>query len=70
MDSQGHIPHMFPDDPLADLEELNSADGWLRATSPSGVAAYEGVQMWQGTAGGATWDPEPSQEQRDAKSDG
>ena len=51
MDERGVVPHMFPDDPLADMEELNTADGWLRATAPAGVAAYEGVQMWQGTAG-------------------
>ena len=56
---------MFPDDELADLDELNAADGWMRATAPSGVAAYEGVQMWRGTPGPANWDPEPSQEELD-----
>lgn len=65
MDRQGNVPHMFPDDHLADLDELDTADGWLRATSPSGVAAYEGLKMWQGTPGPADWDPEPSQEERD-----
>ena len=68
MGADGSVPHMFPDDPLADPEELLTADGWVRATAPSGKAAYEGVQMWQGTPGPAAWDPEPSQEERDARS--
>ena len=68
MDKKGTVPHMFPDDELADLDELNSADGWLRATAPAGVAAYEGIQMWQPTPGPAPWPPEPSQEERDRRS--
>ncbi len=67
MDRRGNVPHMFPDDELADLDELDTADGWLRATAPAGVAAYEGVQMWQGTPGPADWSPEPSQEERDRR---
>ena len=51
MDRRGNVPHMFPDDELADLDELDTADGWLRATAPAGVAAYEGVKMWQGHPG-------------------
>jgi NADH-quinone oxidoreductase subunit I len=65
METTGHVPHMFPDDPLADLVELDTADGWVRATAPSGVAAYEGLKMWRGTPGPAEWEPEPSQEERD-----
>jgi hypothetical protein len=68
MDRSGNVPHMFPDDELADIEELDTADGWLRATAPSGVAAYEGVTMWRGTPGPADWSPEPSQEERDRSS--
>jgi NADH-quinone oxidoreductase subunit I len=68
MDRQGSVPHMFPDDELADLDELDTADGWVRATAPSGVAAYEGVRMWQGTPGPGDWAPEPSQEERDRMS--
>jgi len=68
MRPDGSVPHMFPDDELADVRELLTADGWLRATAPSGMAAYEGVQMWQGTPGPASWDPEPSQEERDRRS--
>lgn len=66
MNADGSVPHMFPDDPFADHSELNVADGWVRATAPSGSADYEGVKMWQGTAGKAEWDPEPAQDERDA----
>ncbi|MGA7269835.1 MAG: NADH-quinone oxidoreductase subunit NuoI [Acidimicrobiia bacterium] len=65
MHEDGTVPHMFPDDHLADLSELNTADGWVRATAPSGSAAYEGIQMWQGTPGPASWDPEPDQDEAD-----
>jgi NADH-quinone oxidoreductase subunit I len=68
MERDGTVPHMFPDDELADLAELDAADGWMRATAPSGVAAYEGTMMWQGTPGPADWAPEPSQEERDRRS--
>ncbi len=66
MNRDGSVPHMFPDDRLANQDELLVADGWVRATAPSGNAAYEGVKMWQGTPGPADWAPEPSQEERDA----
>ena len=69
MDPGGNVPHMFPDDPLADMDELDAADGWVRATAPSGVAAYEGLKMWRGTAGPASWDPEPDQDERDRRSE-
>lgn len=65
MRPDGSVPHMFPDDPLARHAELDTADGWLRATAPNGVAAYEGVAAWQGTPGPASWDPEPTQEETD-----
>jgi len=68
MDEQGNVPHMYPDDPLADQKELDTAGGWVRATAPSGVAAYQGVQMWHGTPGPADWGAEPTQDVRDAKS--
>ena len=66
MDTDGSVPHMFPDDRLADMGELDTADGWMRATAPSGNADYEGVRMWQGTPGPADWDPEPPQAERDS----
>jgi NADH-quinone oxidoreductase subunit I len=69
MDTEGQVPHMFDDDPLIDRNELLTADGWVRATAPSGSAAYEGVQMWQATPGPASWDPEPSQDEIDARSE-
>ena len=67
MDREGVVPHMFPDDPIADQSELLTADGWMRATAPAGRSAYEGVQMWQETAGPASWEPEPTQEEIDAR---
>ena len=70
MTADGNVPHMFPSDPLADLDELLTADGWVRATAPAGDPAYQGVKMWQGTAGPAAWDPEPSQDEIDAPSEG
>jgi NADH-quinone oxidoreductase subunit I len=66
MGPDGKVPHMFPDDHLADMGELDHADGWLRATAPAGVAAYEGVQMWRETPGDGDWSPEPEQSERDA----
>ncbi len=66
MREDGSVPHMFPDDRLADQHELLTADGWVRATAPSGNAAYEGVKMWQGTPGPGDWSPEPDQETRDS----
>ncbi len=66
MAEDGSVPHIYQEDPYADLSELDAADGWLRATSPSGVAAYEGERMWQSTPGPASWEPEPDQETRDS----
>ncbi len=69
MDERGRVPHVFPNDPLADLSELDAADGWLKATAPAGVAAYEGFVMWRETPGPGDWSPEPSQEERDRRSE-
>lgn len=69
MDREGRVPHMFPADELVDHNELLTADGWVRATAPGGIAGYEGVQMWQGTPGPASWDPEPSQDEIDARTE-
>jgi NADH-quinone oxidoreductase subunit I len=49
---------------LIDLDELRSAGGWMRATSPSGRAAYEGVVSWSPTAGEESREPEESRESR------
>ena len=69
MGRDGSVPHMFPEDDLSNQRELLTADGWLRATAPSGRAAYEGVRMWQGTPGPASWDPEPTQDEIDARAE-
>ena len=44
-------PH-HPDPPnrLIDLEELKLGSGWMRATSPSGRADFEGVVAWTPSA--------------------
>lgn len=68
MGEDGSVPHMFPDDQLADMSELDAADGWMKATAPSGNAAYEGVLMWQPTPGRGDWAPEPPQEVIDSRS--
>ncbi len=41
-------PH--EDSPLTNLEELRKGDGWMRATSPSGRAEYEGIVQWTPSA--------------------
>ena len=51
MDSEGNVPHPQPAGPLADLDELRRPDGWMRATAPSGRAAYEGLVAWTPIAG-------------------
>ena len=51
MDREGNIPHPQPASNLIDLAELRVLDGWTRATSPSGKAAYSGVVAWTPTAG-------------------
>ena len=51
VEPDGTPNHMFPNDELADLEELKAADGWMRATSPQGRAAFEGVPGWTPSAG-------------------
>ncbi len=49
--TDGSVPHMFPDDELADMGELHQADGWMRATAPQGRAAFEGIEGWTPSAG-------------------
>lgn len=57
----GTPAHMFPNDPLANLQELVNADGWMRATSPQGRAAYTGIDAWTPSAGVGLRPPEPPQ---------
>jgi NADH-quinone oxidoreductase subunit I len=49
--ADGTPNHPQPEGPLINLEELKIADGWMRATSPSGRAAYEGIPGWTPSAG-------------------
>ncbi|NND85473.1 MAG: NADH-quinone oxidoreductase subunit NuoI [Acidimicrobiia bacterium] len=51
VEPDGTPNHMFPDDELANLDELRAADGWMRATAPQGRAAFEGVPGWTPSAG-------------------
>ena len=61
MDEEGDVPHPQPPSKLIDLDELKIADGWMRATSPGGRAAYEGVGGWTPTAGVGLRPPEHGQ---------
>ena len=51
VEPDGTPNHPQPPGPLLDLDELKLADGWMRATSSSGRAAYEGVVAWTPSAG-------------------
>jgi len=51
VEPDGTPNHPQPEGPLLDLDELRIGDGWLRATAPSGRAAYEGVVAWSPSAG-------------------
>jgi len=53
--------HPQPEGPLIDLNELTIADGWMRATAPSGRAAYEGIVGWTASAGAGLRPPEQGQ---------
>ncbi|HSF87448.1 MAG TPA: NADH-quinone oxidoreductase subunit NuoI [Acidimicrobiia bacterium] len=53
--------HPQPAGPLIDLAELKIADGWMRATAPSGRAAYEGIPSWTPSAGVGLRPPEMGQ---------
>jgi NADH-quinone oxidoreductase subunit I len=61
MRPDGTVPHPQPGGPLVDLDQLGRADGWLRATAPSGRAAHQGVVAWTPTAGAGVRPPEPAQ---------
>jgi len=61
MESDGSVPHPQPDSILIDKGELLQADGWMRATAPSGRAAYEGIPAWTPTLGAGLRPPEKGQ---------
>ncbi len=60
---EGIPNHMFTpeQDPMVNLDELKDADGWMRATAPSGRAAYEGIPGWSASAGIGLRPPERGQ---------
>lgn len=61
VEPDGTPNHSQPAGPLIDLNELKLSDGWMRATSPSGRAAYEGIPHWPGSAGAGVRPPEQGQ---------
>ncbi|GMQ93772.1 MAG: hypothetical protein BMS9Abin12_1252 [Acidimicrobiia bacterium] len=50
VEPDGTPNHPQPDSKLIDLNELRIGDGWMRATSPSGRADYEGIVQWTPSA--------------------
>jgi NADH-quinone oxidoreductase subunit I len=58
-------PKQLPWEDWREGEDVNTS-GWMRATSPSGVAAAEGVIGWSGELGYGVRKPEPPQSERDA----
>lgn len=50
VERDGTPNHRQPESPLIDINELRIGDGWMRATSPSGRASYEGVIQWKPSA--------------------
>jgi NADH-quinone oxidoreductase subunit I len=46
---------------------LDVPDGWMRATSPNGAAAFDGVVAWSGEAGRGVAPPELDQERKDMR---
>jgi NADH-quinone oxidoreductase subunit I len=61
VEMDGTPRHPQPAGPLIDIGELKLGDGWMRATSPSGRAAYEGVVAWTASATGGLRPPERGQ---------
>jgi NADH-quinone oxidoreductase subunit I len=67
VDDDGRPQQMPWEDWREGEDELTSA--WVRATSPSGVAAYEGQVQWSAELGYGVRSPEPSQGEADARDD-
>jgi NADH-quinone oxidoreductase subunit I len=61
VEPDGTPNHPQPANPLIDLEDLRLGSGWLRATSPSGRAAYEGIIAWTPSATAGMLPPEQGQ---------
>ena len=46
---------------LTNIEELNTSDGWMRATSPNGNPNFQNVVNWSGSLGVGKKPPEEGQ---------
>ena len=57
-------PQQLPWEDWRDGEDLNTS-GWMRATSPSGDAEFEGIPGWSGELGYGVRPAEPAQIERD-----
>jgi NADH-quinone oxidoreductase subunit I len=57
-------PQQLPWEDWREGEDLLTS-GWMRATSPSGSATFEGVESWSGELGYGVRSPEPPQSERD-----
>ena len=68
VDDDGRPQHL----PWEDWREGDDdhTSGWVRATSPSGAAAFEGVAAWSGELGYGVRSPEPDQAGVDATAAG
>ncbi|MGH9135547.1 MAG: NADH-quinone oxidoreductase subunit NuoI [Acidimicrobiales bacterium] len=61
VDDKG-LPQQLPWEDWSDLDEVaEDSSAWVRATSPSGRADYEGVVAWSGELGFGVKDPEEGQ---------
>ncbi|MEI8160686.1 MAG: NADH-quinone oxidoreductase subunit I [Actinomycetes bacterium] len=60
------LPQHLPWEDWRPGEDMNTS-GWMRATSPSGNAEFEGVVAWSGELGYGVRAPEPTQSERDAE---
>ena len=50
VEPDGTPNHPLPTTPLNNIQEMKLGDGWMRATSPSGRAAFEGIEAWTPSA--------------------
>jgi NADH-quinone oxidoreductase subunit I len=46
---------------LTNIEDLQTSDGWMRATSPNGNPNFENIVNWSGSLGVGKKDPEKGQ---------
>jgi NADH-quinone oxidoreductase subunit I len=59
------MPQKLPWEDWREGDDLLTS-GWMRATSPSGDATFEGQVGWSGELGYGVREPEPTQDVRDA----